>query len=685
MGFRITKVMLTSLSGVRYKSRDEDAFISVGQINIFIGPNNSGKSRLLRSILFDTWNAKASIWFHGDNYSFIKLNKMLSNPSLINAIDRLNSNLNELYKKRDKVEVRRITFISKELIENWNDRRKSFQQGFNYTQEFDLLKLEKITEELARKKFSQRSIPTNGLSGAISKAMITNKDWHDRLIEEEHRIKSLLQTNSLYIPILRTLRPLIDSRESVTVFNLDLRRYDETDLFTIENNDKLNKNLLKRRVVFEYFSIDSDSVFRSRINSFCANNSIFTGYEFFNELKRLLLGNKAERNKVRAYEEFLSKNLFDGQEITLIPSETEGVVTITIGDEDDLAVYKLGDGIQTIILVTFKPFTMGEGVFFIEEPDLMLHPGMQRKLIEVLAKLEDCQFFITTHSNHLLDLAADYDAKIFSVKKSRDDNGDIAHIVESLDPGDIRALRLLGVRHSSSFLVNATIWVEGITERLYLRQYLDLYQRYASDQDESFKVYREDVHYSFVEYAGSNITHLNVLDEEEGINVDRLCARMFLIADNDGCDMSRVEGEGEPEKDWSSKEKRLWKLYQKLGERFFALDVREVENMLTPHVINYVVYCWKKANREKLGEGAEPETVFSAAQDDYRDKYLGTFIQEAIDDDYGTFASKSGTIAKKVDFAQLALKRIRSWEDMSPDAQKLAERIYAFIKKQNES
>ena len=50
-------------------------------------------------------------------------------------------------------------------------------------------------------------------------------------------------------------------------------------------------------------------------------------------------------------------------------------------------------------------------VFLIEEPEINLHPGYQRKLINIL-QLEifnKHQYFITTHSNHLIDSCFDYD------------------------------------------------------------------------------------------------------------------------------------------------------------------------------------------------------------------------------------------------------------------------------------
>src|SRR6266481_5930628 len=65
-------------------------------------------------------------------------------------------------------------------------------------------------------------------------------------------------------------------------------------------------------------------------------------------------------------------------------------------------------------------------------------------------------------------------------------------------------------QNSSVFLSNSTIWVEGITDRRYVSHYLDLYQNHLRDESEANSLsaprrYRQDLHYSFVEYAGATL------------------------------------------------------------------------------------------------------------------------------------------------------------------------------------
>jgi predicted ATP-dependent endonuclease of OLD family len=158
---------------------------------------------------------------------------------------------------------------------------------------------------------------------------------------------------------------------------------------------------------------------------------------------------------------------------------------------------------------------------FIEEPEKLLHPGLQRRLIETLMKqegFENYQYFMTTHSNHFLDITLDFpEISIYTLTKKIDegahDEKDSKFLIENLKHGDTSVLELLGVRDSSVFLSNCTIWVEGITDRLYFRHYLNLYFDNLSKNNNSAR-FKEDFHYSFVKYSGGIIAHWSFLDNE---------------------------------------------------------------------------------------------------------------------------------------------------------------------------
>ncbi len=417
--------------------------------------------------------------------------------------------------------------------------------------------------------------------------------------------------------------------------------------------------------MFEYVDLyekrTSEDYFRDASVPF----EIFTGLTAYNLVKEHLLGNLPQRKLIREYEEYLSE-FFDGKRVALIPSENKKVLVIKIGDEKERPIFELGDGIQSLIIITMPLFLRrGEDVLlFVEEPELLLHPGLQRKLLETILQqegFERFQYFITTHSNHFLDITLDFpDISIYSVKKKFDDSPDEektpGFVIENLSHGDRSALEQLGVRNSSVYLSNCTLWVEGITDRLYLKRYLEVFYEEFGDK----KQYKEDFHYSFVEYSGSNITHWSFLDsEEDPIDVERLCGRLFLIADKD-------DGTS------PAKNERHEKLEKVLGDRFYVFECKEIENLLSPTVLVRV-----------LQEYGEDEAHLSSIQkqEDYKSQNLGAYIERILGDNRkrrGTYVD-GNTISDKVGFCRKAISQIHSWEDLSPEAQQLTEKLFAFI------
>jgi hypothetical protein len=211
---------------------------------------------------------------------------------------------------------------------------------------------------------------------------------------------------------------------------------------------------------------------------------------------RLLARTQAERKSVRNYEYFLSKKFFPGQSVTLIPVEESNndVVHIKIGNKEERPIYDLGDGMQSLIICTYPIVTETEpgSLFFLEEPDLCMHPSLQRTFLEVLKtyhRKRGHQFFITTHSNHLLDLLEDNElVSSFSFSEIADQTlapadsfqADSAANSQSSKPKpsfrirpsnlrDRQILLELGVRPSATYLANATVWVEGVSDCAYLK------------------------------------------------------------------------------------------------------------------------------------------------------------------------------------------------------------------------
>jgi predicted ATP-dependent endonuclease of OLD family len=89
------------------------------------------------------------------------------------------------------------------------------------------------------------------------------------------------------------------------------------------------------------------------------------------------------------------------------------MVHIKIDQDNQFPVSMLGDGLQQVIILTYEAFIKKDKhAFFIEEPELHMHAGMVRQLMNFYLNETEHYYFFTTHSNHLLDMADESDQVI---------------------------------------------------------------------------------------------------------------------------------------------------------------------------------------------------------------------------------------------------------------------------------
>lgn len=403
---------------------------------------------------------------------------------------------------------------------------------------------------------------------------------------------------------------------------------------------------------------------------------IFTGHSLYKDLISHLLGSYEKRKKVRDYEQYLSENFFFGRGISLVPMVDKDVVHVKEGDDEDRPIYDLGDGIQSIILLTYKVFMAEEPtMFFIEEPEHFLHAGLQRTLIETFAKHKEHMFFMTTHSNHFLDLAQERDD--ISIQQVSRVNGE-SKVQASLDYGEL--LNELGVRASSVLLANCSIWVEGVTDKLYLRAYLNKYIEELEDEDKKSKLksYHENLHFVFTEYQGSNITHWDFSDDVENNGSEtpakRLNRNILLIADAD------IEGKGE----------RVESLREALGEAFYLLEYKEIENFIPFDILIDTAKARWETFKQRTDSNIDrfenmKEELFKS------NRYgIGEVLERYVDKADGLerkfYSDKSGTIKDKVKFCHTAISLMNESDDwkLTPELTSLCETVWDFIESHNQ-
>lgn len=386
-----------------------------------------------------------------------------------------------------------------------------------------------------------------------------------------------------------------------------------------------------------------------------------------------MLGEEKGRKIIEEFQKFLQENFFSNYDkVQLIPNEEKKVLYVKIGN-DERAIYDWGDGTQQLIVILYSLYKHKDEIgklFFIEEPEMYLHPGILRKFIEVINSdvFKNHQYFITTHSNIVLDTSADTNIKmsIFKFKKVNNinDNDGKPFLVEQCNNGDVSLLNELGVRNSSVFLSNCSIWVEGITDRLYLKHYLELY--YKKNPKE--KVYRENIDYTFIEYGGGNVVHFNFdekIDDSNSINAKYINNKIFLIADNDNT------------KPRTKKASRKEKYKDLLGNNFYELSAIEIENLITYETLKQILINQNENKKEKICEVLSNKKQFS-------NKKLGKFIDGLFSEgEIKKYAAESGTIKNKLEFCKEAISVMNDYDKLSKEAKTLTEKIYEFISNNN--
>jgi predicted ATPase len=271
---------------------------------------------------------------------------------------------------------------------------------------------------------------------------------------------------------------------------------------------------------------------------------VFTGLNLYEEILNARNSNKSTREKFQSFEDFLSENFFENKTIDIVAefkynenkngnNESEQIL-INVEGEKDRYLYELGDGIQALIILMYKVFMAeGDSFIFIDEPEINLHPGMQRLFLEQITSNEDLikknlTYFISTHSNHFLDLTIEKDnVSIYSFTQKLKENGNKHFVIKNVNSGDNDILKDLGVNNSSVFMANCSIWVEGISDRNYIKAFLKSYCDYHK-----ISYPKEDIDFAFFEYAGSNINHYIFDDKIEKVKVGVWLERFWYGLEN---------------------------------------------------------------------------------------------------------------------------------------------------------
>ncbi len=455
------------------------------KINLFIGQNNSGKSNILLFLHQHYRNAAAA--------TLSNQNSTLQNSTL--KFEELDKHLGQGFGERNIAFGLRI-------------------EGEKYTS-----LLEALGEQVA----------TSGLSGKAkeylerilkSRTLTLGKNISWFLFSFQPLGNNLLHLDKELIPNLRNEEILSPEEWSKAWSTLTNSSKGDIDKYWIPQTIQLLIDFAK----FSPPAIDLIPAIRQIKKELSAEND-HSGSGLIEELAKLQnpeYNRQDLKDQFEKINEFLKEVIGNRTARLEIPYERNMILVHM--DGRTLPLSSLGTGIHEVIILAAKATVLREQVLCIEELELHLHPLLQKKLIRYLAEKTDNQYFITTHSAHLLDTLG---AAIFHVRHS-EGVSKVESVYTSSEKSHICAD--LGYRASDLLQANYIVWVEGPSDRIYINHWINAVAPELI----------EGLHYSIMFYGGRLLSHLSaeerdIKDQEVNkfIDLRSLNRNISIVIDSD--------------------------------------------------------------------------------------------------------------------------------------------------------
>lgn len=349
-------------------------------------------------------------------------------------------------------------------------------------------------------------------------------------------------------------------------------------------------------------------------HNFGDSNSSINGSNIISKMFQMqnpVIGDESSRKKFDLIRSFV-RDLVNKPELEIEIPHTKESIVLTI-DDNRLPLESFGTGIHQLVLLCSALVIHENSIVCIEEPEIHLHPELQRKFISFLNKTKNT-YYITTHSNIFLD--SRFETSVYHVQNDGIKSS-IFHATRNEKTFNI--LNDLGYQSSDILQANGVIWVEGPSDRTYITKWLSLVSPDLI----------EGLHYIIMFYGGRLLAQLSFENEKivnDLIPLLRLNRNAFVIMDRDG---------------FSSQVKinaTKTRIKSEIGDKLcWITKGREIENYLTLNTL-----CkWLKTDSLVLNSNNKLETdVAPKKYDLYKSKYSKEIVSHISSEDLETLDLK---------------------------------------------
>ncbi|WP_428737240.1 ATP-dependent nuclease [Sulfurimonas sp.] len=358
----------------------------------------------------------------------------------------------------------------------------------------------------------------------------------------------------------------------INIKNSDIYQYDSRVIGQLKMRleDRLKASMAEI-IKKEFKDVIYIPHFRTIGRTFDGNLSEINGSDIISkmfEMQHPSVGQEAKQKQFFKIENFI-KELLKVETLEMeIPHTRDNILINMHGNR--LPLDSFGTGIHQLVILCSALVMNDNKIVCIEEPEVYLHPELQRMFLDFLIKETNHTYFISTHSNVFIDFNQDIQVNHVTYDGI---STKIEQINESNSAKNI--LDDLGYKNSDLLQSNGIIWVEGPSDRAYINKWISLLR---DDLEEG-------LHYTIMFYGGKLLSHLSFTPREytiankdflenELIDLMRINKNSFVVIDRDGVSSSvAIRGTKQRIKD-------------EIGDNLcWITKGREIENYLTANTL----------------------------------------------------------------------------------------------------